>query len=154
MQGAILILLFTVCTGIILYVLDLRQRRENAKASISSSGDTDANALPQERSASGDDSSVAEVKEGECCGLHLVCEKELDAVANDKVLYYDDEELDRYIGRKPDEYNAEEIEEFRDVLLTLLPEDVPGWARSLDRRHIQPPQEVRDELILMLQDLI
>ena len=92
------------------------------------------------------------VTDGECCGLHLVCEKELTAIANDETLYYDDEELDRFASRSPEDYSDAEIEEFRDVMMTLLPIDVPGWARSLDRRGIQPPAQLRDELIIMIRE--
>lgn len=140
MKGALIILAVTVITGIILYLLD---RRKAKTQKIENLSDTDSTSSPSAESEGG----------SECCGLHLVCEKELTAIAEDRILYYDDEELDRFAGRTPDEYNSEEIEEFRDVLMTMLPQDVPGWARSLDRRHIQPPQEVRDELLIMLQEI-
>ena len=140
MKGALIILAVTVITGIILYLLD---RRKTKTQKIENLSDTDSTPSPSAASEGG----------SECCGLHLVCEKELTAIAEDRILYYDDEELDRFAGRTPDEYNSEEIEEFRDVLMTMLPQDVPGWARSLDRRHIQPPQEVRDELLIMLQEI-
>ena len=61
-----------------------------------------------------------------------------------------DEELDRFAGRNSDEYEDVEIEEFRDVLLTLLPEDVAPWARSIQLRGIELPEAVRDELLLMV----
>ena len=140
MKGALIILAVTVITGIILYLLD---RRKAKTQKIENLSDTDPTPSPSAESEGG----------SECCGLHLVCEKELTAIAEDRILYYDDEELDRFAGRTPDEYNSEEIEEFRDVLMTMLPQDVPGWARSLDRRHMQPPQEVRDELLIMLQEI-
>lgn len=68
------------------------------------------------------------------------------------MVYFDDEELDRFIGRKADEYTPEEIEEFRDVLLTLLPEDVAGWSRSIQVRH-HAPSEIREELLMIVSDL-
>ncbi|MDE6409293.1 MAG: phospholipase [Muribaculaceae bacterium] len=157
MKGALIILAVTVLTGIILYILD---RRNQSKAPANE-GDPDetphshtllSNAKAGEETAP--DESAETTGNGECCGLHLVCEKELEAIANDQVLYYDDEELDRFANRNPEDYNAEETEEFRDILLTLLPQDVPGWARSLDRRNIRPPQEIRDELLIMLQEMV
>ncbi len=69
------------------------------------------------------------------------------------MVYFDDEELDRFIGRKADEYTPEEIEEFRDVLLTLLPEDVAGWSRSIQVRGITLPSEIREELLMIVSDL-
>ena len=43
---------------------------------------------------------------GECCGRHIVCEKEsLLAAASREIVYYDDEELDRYKGKTADSYS-------------------------------------------------
>lgn len=89
----------------------------------------------------------------ECCGMHITCEKDsLLASVSPDVVYYDDEELDRFAGRRPEDYTDEEIEEFRDVLLTLLPADIAGWGRSLQLRHIELPQQVRDELIMIVAE--
>ncbi|MDE6026717.1 MAG: phospholipase [Muribaculaceae bacterium] len=150
MKGALIILAVTIIIGIILYILDRRQVKSGAFPEANGDQAESKDASSAGRVAS---SNSGEEESGACCGLHLVCEKELTAIADNKILYYDDEELDRFAGRTPDDYNAEETEEFRDVLMTLLPHDVPGWARSLDRRHIQPPQEIRDELLIMLQEL-
>lgn len=89
----------------------------------------------------------------ECCGMHITCEKDslLTALA-DKVEYYDDEELDVYAGRGPRDYSAAETEQFRDVLLTLRPEDIAGWARSIQLRGIELPEPVRDELLLIVSE--
>ncbi len=89
----------------------------------------------------------------ECCGMHITCEKDsLLASVSPDVVYYDDEELDRFAGRRPEDYTDEEIEEFRDILLTLLPADIAGWGRSLQLRHIELPQQVRDELIMIVAE--
>ena len=151
MKGALIILAVTIITGIILYLLDRKYRKPiitNGDKLYENSDETDSSNTPTPQEEGADSGS------GECCGLHLVCDKELTALSEDRILYYDDEELDRFIGREPEEYNAEETEEFRDVLMTLLPQDVPGWARSLDKRNIRPPQEIRDELLIMLRDLM
>ena len=87
-----------------------------------------------------------------CCGRHLICEKSLVPEPGEKIVYYDDEELDRFAGKPMDSYTREEIDEIRDVLLTLLPDDVPGWARSIQLRGIHLPPEIRDELFIMLED--
>lgn len=68
------------------------------------------------------------------------------------IVYYDDEELDRFAGRAADSYTPEETEEFRDVLMTLLPEDVPGWARSITLRGLELPPDVRDELLMLVNE--
>lgn len=90
----------------------------------------------------------------DCCGQHAVCERDslLAAVSRD-IVYYDDEELDRFRGRLPESYTTEECETFRDVLLTLLPEDVAGWGRSIQLRGIQLPEAVRDEFLMMAAEL-
>lgn len=95
--------------------------------------------------------SVAEPEE--CCGRHAVCERDsLLAAVSDKVVYYDDEELDAYAGREPESYTSAESEQFRDILLTLMPDDIAGWARSIQLRGIALPIDVRDELIMMISE--
>lgn len=89
----------------------------------------------------------------ECCGQHAVCERDsLLAAVSERVVYYDDEELDAYAGRNADDYTAAERETFRDVLLTLMPDDVAGWARSIQLRGIELPTDVREELIMMISE--
>ena len=89
----------------------------------------------------------------ECCGLHLTCEKDsLLAAVSEEIVYYDDEELDKYKGRLPDSYDEEEIEQFRDILLTMLPQDIAGWARSLQLREVCLPDAVREELLMIVAE--
>lgn len=85
-----------------------------------------------------------------CCGLHAICEK--TGQINEPPVYYDDEELDRFAGREASDYNDFETEEFRDVLLTLLPSDAPGWAVSLEKRRINLPEVLKPELELLLSE--
>lgn len=93
------------------------------------------------------------IPDTECCGQHEVCEKEslLSAVSK-KVEYYDDEELDRFRGRAPEDYTEDETEEFRDILYTMREEEVAGWTRSLQLRGIELPEGVRDEVILIVEE--
>lgn len=135
MIGTLIILLITVSVGIVLYVYDLRYRRRHPEIGE-------------------DDKQLAEINEeqhGEiCCGRHLICDKPLSPSLGEKIIYYDDEELDRFSGRKEDGYDPDEIEEIRDVMMTLLPEDVAGWVRSIQLRGIQLPFQLRDELFILL----
>lgn len=134
MTGAIIILLVTIFVGLLLYVYDLRYRKRNP-----------------DQVQEGEDVAAQE-KHGEiCCGRHLICEKSLSPLPGEKPVYYDDEELDRFAGRNAEEYTPEEIEEVREVMMTLLPDDVPGWIRSLQLRRIELPTPLRDEVILLLQ---
>ena len=85
--------------------------------------------------------------EGGCCGKHAVCEKNNDKES----LYFDDEELDAYQGRRPEEYTDQEIEEFRNVLYTMKNDEVDVWVQCLQQRGIELPQEIKDEVLLILQ---
>jgi len=93
-----------------------------------------------------------ETKE-ECCGMHITCEKDsLLASVSPEIVYYEDEELDAYKDRGPDQYSDDEIEQFRDVLLTMQPADIAGWARSLQLRGINLPSPVREELLMIVAE--
>lgn len=92
-----------------------------------------------------------ETVDAECCGQHETCEKEsLLAAVSRKIVYYDDEELDSFIGRQPDNYTAEETELFRDVFYTMKEVEVAGWVRSLQLRGISLPDELKDEVFLII----
>lgn len=95
---------------------------------------------------------VVEVDE-ECCGQHETCEKDsLLAAVSKGIEYYNDEELDRFRGRQSDEYTEEEVEEFREVMLTCKDDEVAGWCRSLQLRAIELPDELKDELFLIIRE--
>ena len=85
-----------------------------------------------------------------CCGQHAVCEKELlMKAAAEPIDYFDDEELDRFKGRRADSYTEAEEEEFREVLYTTLTREVGDWLRSLQLRGIELPEGVRDEALML-----
>lgn len=97
--------------------------------------------------------AMPKVKEAdaECCGQHEVCEKDsLLAAVSKKIEYYDDEELDKYIGFSPDAYTPEEEDEFRNVFYTMQDTDVAGWVRSLQLRGIALPNNIKDEIFLII----
>ena len=101
----------------------------------------------------GEIDAMPEVKEvdSECCGQHEVCEKEsLLAAVSKGIEYYDDEELDAYIGTAPEHYTPEEEEQFRDILYTMRDEEVAGWVRSLQLRGIALPSALKDEVYLII----
>ena len=94
---------------------------------------------------------VIRQRSSDCCGQHEVCEKEiLLAAVSKEVVYYDDEELDRFAGRRADNYDREETDEFEEILTTLRSEDVAGWVLSLQLRGIELPEALRDEVILIV----
>lgn len=89
--------------------------------------------------------------DAECCGQHEVCESDsLLAAVSRKIEYYDDEELDQYIGTSPDAYTPEQEDEFRDVFYTMHDTDVAGWVRSLQLRGIALPDNIKDEVFLII----
>ncbi|MCH5233027.1 MAG: phospholipase [Muribaculaceae bacterium] len=148
MQGALVILAAMVVIGVLLFVTDKTYfRHHHGNTHVSPEDDNEGNGTSREVSI--------ENKKGEeiCCGLHLVCEKTGLSPVSDEIIYYDDEELDRFAGRLPESYTADETEEFRDVLLTLIPGDVPGWARSMTLRRIELPYEVKEELLMIVSEL-
>ena len=71
--------------------------------------------------------------------------------ATKEVEYYDDEELDRFKGKESNEYTDDEAEEFSEVLYTMRPDEAKGWNRSLILRGINVPNQIKDELIAMIE---
>lgn len=107
----------------------------------------------QQKIERGELDRMPEVKEAavECCGQHEVCEKDsLLAAVSKKIEYYDDEELDEFIGRRADAYTGEETSLFREVLYTMQDVDVAGWIRSLQLRCIELPDALKDEVFLII----
>ena len=89
----------------------------------------------------------------ECCGQHLVCERDsLLAGVSQEIEYYDDEELDEWKGTLPDAYTSQQEAFFREIFYTLRPDDVPGWVRSLQLRQIEVPESLRDEILLVVNE--
>lgn len=96
----------------------------------------------------------ADEAEEECCGQHQICEREsLLAAVSKKIEYFDDEELDRFQGKRPEEYTDEEADEFRQVMLSMREDEVAAWARSLQLRGLELPEPVREELLLIVSEL-
>lgn len=133
MIAALIILAAMAATGVLLWLLDRHHTQDETPA------------------AAGE--AAAEAQQEECCGMHITCEKDslLTAMAKE-IEYYDDEELDAYRGTAPDGYTADAIEQFRDVLLTLRPEEIAPWARSIQLRGIELPSPVRDELLMIVAE--
>ena len=86
-------------------------------------------------------------EDGTCCGRHSNCSKGYDTTN----LYFDDEELDRFKGMKPEDYTEADIDEFRQVLYTMREEEVENWAHCIETRGIELPNEIKDEILLILQ---
>lgn len=136
MHIALVLISVIIGVGLILY---LHHRLTSVK--------TATDELPVSDSPSGIDD------DSECCGMHITCEKDsLSPFFSDNIEYFDDEELDVFVNRRPDDYSEEEIECFRDVLLTLRPEEIAPWARSIQKRGIALPDDVLDELFMIVNE--
>lgn len=101
---------------------------------------------------SGDDNIV--VASGDCSscdGNDLKCEQVcMMEAATKEIEYFDDEELDAFRGRAADDYTDDEAEQFREVLYSMRQNEVAGWNRSLILREINVPNQIRDELIMLI----
>lgn len=89
---------------------------------------------------------------GTCNSHDSRCEQEcmMEAATKD-IVYFDDEELDRYRGRPSDSYTDDEAEEFREVLFTMRPDETREWNRSLILRGVNVPDQVKDELTMLME---
>ena len=87
-----------------------------------------------------------------CDGTDDKCEQVcMMEAATREIEYYDDEELDRFRGRQSNQYTDEEAEEFANILYTMQPQEAKGWNRSLILRDINVPNQIKDELITMIE---
>ena len=90
---------------------------------------------------------------GTCSGDNDKCEQVCMMEASLKdIEYYADEELDAYKGRPSDGYTDEEAEQFREVLYTMRQDEVKGWNRSLILRGINLPDQLKDEVVMLIGD--
>lgn len=169
MIAALIILILLLAVGALTYLLDNKKSRSPEGAAKSQAAESseipDSSDKPDESDLSdlSDPSDLSDLSDssdpsdiddsGVCCGMHITCEKDsLSTAASTEIVYYDDEELDIYATRTGNDYTEAETEQFRDILLTLLPADIAGWARSLQLRNIPLPPAVTDELLLIVTE--
>ena len=95
---------------------------------------------------------MANNNSSECCGLHTFCGKTGTYNGPTAENYFEDEELDRFRGRTPDDYSDTEIAEFREVLYTMRTDKVADWLASLQIREVQVPNAIKDEAIMLIKD--
>lgn len=79
------------------------------------------------------------------------CEQDCMMEASTKPIeYFDDEELDAFADRPSDAYTDDEAQQFADVLYTMRQDEVAAWCRSLNLRHINLPDQIKDEVVMMI----
>ena len=128
-----------ISLGILILVLfELRARKQS-----------NSEALKQQSAQTGE---AAQTSDSECCGQHLVCERETLLQTNAVPEYYDDEELDALADISPDAYTQQQHDAIRAVFDTLKESDVPGWCRSIQLRNIALPQDIREEALLICRE--
>ncbi|MBP5477333.1 MAG: phospholipase [Paludibacteraceae bacterium] len=99
------------------------------------------------------DRQVSEpVSDPDCCGQHLVCERDSLLQPLDKPVYYDDEELDAYAGIAAENLTESQAAAIGEVFHSLRESDVPGWVRSIQMRRIALPPELREEALLIVRE--
>lgn len=159
----LIILAALVGVGVPLYLLHRADERRAKKPASGTSDPSETPAAAETADAGTTQSSQPiqtsrsdkddDIDDEVCCGMHVTCEKDsLLPEVSQTIEYFDDEELDRFAGRGADSYTDDEIEEFRDVLLTLIPTDIAPWARSIQLRGITLPSAVRDELLMIVSE--
>lgn len=112
-------------------------------------------ALVSKMFARGDGADAIVQPEGDCSacsGDNARCMHDcmLEAAVNGAE-YYDDEELDAFAGRPSDAYTDDEADSFREVMTTMQPHEVAAWGRSLVVRGIEPPDQIKDEMIMLME---
>lgn len=74
-----------------------------------------------------------------CCGAHEVCDFDQIKMDENRIEYYDDEELDEYKNKEASQYTTNQIDQFREVLYTLKTKEIKYWLLSIERRKIALP---------------
>ena len=88
----------------------------------------------------------------DCCGAHEICEFEEMLQNPTEIVYFEDEELDRFKGIRAERYDDTQIEEFRDVLYTLKGDEIRMWLLSIERRQLQLPNILRQEAFQLIAE--
>ncbi|MGE4587521.1 MAG: hypothetical protein AB7D05_09280 [Mangrovibacterium sp.] len=88
----------------------------------------------------------------DCCGAHEVCEVHKLRVKPDEIVYFEDEELDRFRGTEAGKYSDSQIEEFRDILYTLKSSEIRMWLISIQRRNIELPTVLKPEALQLIAE--
>ena len=135
MKPAIILLAVLAIGGVIVWLIDRLVYHKDESARV------DEDAL--------DEPAAPQGCADESCGIRSICPSEqiLAGECKPQVTYYDDEELDRFAGRGDNDYSAEEEEQWRDVLYTLLPDDLIGWGQSVKHRGLTMPAAIREEFL-------
>lgn len=137
MKPAIILLTILVVGGAIVWLIDkLFYHRQEAEGA----DETEQNDHQQ---------APAQGCVDESCGIRSICPSEqiLRSECKQEITYYEDEELDAFIGRDENGYSPDEEDQWRDVLYTLQPADLLGWGQSIKHRGLVMPAAIRQEFM-------
>ncbi len=157
-------LIIFLSLGLLIYLLfllrDKKQKKEETTAPdpqvetpymASPAEQTPLDIMPSSPLMGGQEGG-SESEGDECCGEHLVCERDSLLTQNANIEYYDDEELDVLSGLNPDDYTDDQVKMLQEVFYTLRESDVAGWVRSLQMRNIELTPELREEALLIVRE--
>ena len=143
----LIILVAFLALGLLTLVLLEWRERKRAKSPNASPNSASPN------SATTSSSPLVRVPvDDQCCGRHLVCERESLLTTKPEIIYYDDEELDRLANLDPDNYTEQDLGDLNEVFTTLRPAEVAGWLRSLQLRQIELPQALKEEALMIVAE--
>lgn len=81
----------------------------------------------------------------DCCGAHEICEFDESVFRQENIIYFNDEELDELRNVREDQFTGKQIDDLREVLYTLRPEEIGKWLISIGQRHIHLPVVLQQE---------
>ena len=162
MENLLVLAAFLALGLITLVLMEWRERKRrksksgetgtSSRSSQSSLSSQSGLANPSEPPLTSSSPLVRVPVDAECCGRHLVCERESLLSVKPEIVYYDDEELDRLAGVSPDNYSEQDLTDLNDVFTTLQSHEVAGWLRSLQLRNITLPDSLREEALMIVTE--
>lgn len=137
MKPALILLIILVVGGAIVWLIDKLFYHKNVPENV------------DETEEKVTDNTTPQGCADEACGIRSICPSEqlLAGECKQEITYYDDEELDAFMGRNENDYTDQEMEQWRDVLYTLQPADLLGWGQSIKHRGLTMPSAIREEFL-------
>ncbi|MDR1542962.1 MAG: phospholipase [Prevotellaceae bacterium] len=97
------------------------------------------------------DEKIIEIP-AECCGVHEVCERNRLLTTTNKIVYFDDEELDILMHKNPENFTKKELEMLQEVIFSLKKSDILGWLHSLELRNIELPIFLKEQAMFIFTE--
>ncbi|MBR1889474.1 MAG: phospholipase [Alloprevotella sp.] len=105
------------------------------------------------RHITGSEASAQHSSQSAACGLGEVCDLSCaPEYIDEPAVYFDDEELDQFAGRASDKYTEAEVGQFEYIMTTMRPTEVHVWLRSLQKRGIELPDDLKDAAYMIVSE--